>query len=288
MKTGISAGLLAHKAQQVATLATCWLVTRRDTTRYGFTTHVRDISTVPAPYNGITFLARSAFTPSEIGTRADLSVDNLEVAGILSSLTITESDLLAGRWDFATIEIFEVNYADLTQGVEKKRFGTLGNVSRRGGRFRAELRGLSQYLQHPIGEVFQTTCRAQLGDARCTVNLAGFTVTGNVDTPNGQIGFTDAARTEAAGWFDSGLLTWTSGANNGLLAHIRQHTAGGVLTFAQPMPFAIVAGDNYSLIAGCRKRAIDDCKTKFSNIANFRGEPYVVGMDKLLQIGRRA
>lgn len=287
MKTGISAGLLAAKQARVATLATCWLVTRRDTTRYGFTTHVADISDVPAPYNGITFQARSAFTPSEIDTNANLAVDNLEVAGILSSLTITENDLLAGRWDFATVEVFELNYADRTQGVEKKRFGTLGNVSRRGSGFRAELRGLMQYLQHPIGEVFQTTCRAQLGDARCTVNLASFTVTGAVGTPNGQVGFTHSARTEPAGWFDNGVLTWTSGANNGIQAHIRQHTAGGVFTFAQPMPFAIVAGDGYSLVAGCRKRLIDDCKTKFNNVNNFRGEPYVVGMDKLLQVGRR-
>ena len=285
MKTGISAGLLAHKAAGVATLATCWLVTRRDTTRYGFTTHVRDITDVPAPYNGITFQARSAFTPSEVGTRADLSVDNLEVAGILSSLTITENDLLAGRWDFATVEVFEINYNDRTHGVEKKRFGTLGNVSRRGAGFRAELRGLNQYLQHPIGEVFQTTCRATLGDARCGVALS--TIPGTVVTPNGQIGFTNAGHVEPAGWYDNGLATWTSGPNNGLQAHIRAHTAGGVFTFAQPMPFAIGVGDAYSLTVGCRKRAIEDCKTKFNNIANFRGEPYVVGMDKLIQIGRR-
>lgn len=286
MKTGISAGLLAHKAAGVATLATCWKITRRDTTVYGFTTHVRDITGVPG-YTGITFQSRSAFTPSEIGTRVDLSVDNLELAGILSSLTITENDLIAGRWDFATVEVFDVNYNDLSQGVEKKRFGTLGNVSRRGGGFRAELRGLNQYLQHPIGEVFQTTCRAQLGDARCTVNLAGFTVTGSVTSVGGQVAITDSGRAEAAGYFDNGILTFTSGANNGLQAHIRAHTSGGQLTFAQPLPFAIAGADTYSLVAGCRKRAIEDCKTKFNNLANFRGEPYVVGMDKLLQIGRR-
>lgn len=287
MRTGISTALLNHKASSVATLATCWLITRRDTTRYGFTTHVRDLN-LPAPYDVVTFQSRSAFTPSEVGTRADLSVDNLELAGIVSSLTITENDLIAGRWDFATVEIFDVNYADLSQGVEKKRFGTLGNVSRRGGGFRAELRGLNQYLQHPIGEVFQTTCRAQLGDARCTVNLAPMTVAGSIDTANGQIGFTDAARAEPAGWFDNGLMRWANGPNVGLFAHIRQHTAGGVFTFAQPMPFAITAGDAYDqMVPGCLKRAIEDCKTKFSNIANFRGEPYVVGMDKLLQVGRR-
>jgi uncharacterized phage protein (TIGR02218 family) len=277
----LSAELQAHQSGPAATLATCWDATRTDTQVFAFTTHVSDLTV-----DAVLYKSKSAFSATEIGTRSDSSVDNLELAGILSAETITEADMLSGKWDFAKIRVFQVNYLDLSQGKLKQRKGTLGNVSRRGARFVAELRGLMQQLQQPIGEVFQTTCRAKLGDARCAVNLTPFTVTGTIDSINGQVGFTDAARTEAAEYFTAGEFTWTSGSNNGLVAHIRKHAAGGVFTFSQPMPFALAVGDSYSMVAGCRKRLIEDCKTKFNNVVNFRGEPYVPGMDKLLQIGR--
>ena len=42
----------------------------------------------------------------------------------------------------------------------------------------------------------------------------------------------------------------------------------------------IQVGDEFTLYAGCDKSP-DICRTKFSNIVNFRGEPYVPGPDFL-------
>jgi hypothetical protein len=39
----------------------------------------------------------------------------------------------------------------------------------------------------------------------------------------------------------------------------------------------IANGNGYSVYPGCKKRLIADCKTKFANVVNFRGEPYVPG-----------
>jgi hypothetical protein len=47
------------------------------------------------------------------------------------------------------------------------------------------------------------------------------------------------------------------------------------------MPYPIVTGDACTLYAGCMKRFIEDCKTKFDNTVRFRGFPFVPGDDQI-------
>lgn len=51
------------------------------------------------------------------------------------------------------------------------------------------------------------------------------------------------------------------------------------------MPYAIAAGDSYAVTPGCRRRFEEDCKAKFNNVINFRGEPHLPGTDKMLKAG---
>jgi uncharacterized phage protein (TIGR02218 family) len=71
-------------------------------------------------------------------------------------------------------------------------------------------------------------------------------------------------------------LTFIDGLNAGLSMEVKQ-SASGVLTLHERMPFEIVAGDAYSVYAGCTKRAFEDCRDKFNNYVNFRGFPDVPG-----------
>lgn len=275
-----SAALIAHQAQETTTRAWCWKVTRTDSQVFGFTSVDRDLV-----IGGVTYLAASGFMPSAIDGQADLSVPNLEAMGILNSSTLTEVDMLAGKWDGAAVEIFECNYADLTQGTMSLRSGTLGNVSTGAVSFKAEIRGLAQSLQQSIGELYSPACSTNLGHpTRCTVGLGPFTVTGAVTTATSSRAFTDSSRAEASDYFGAGLITWTGGLNSGASMEVRDF-ASGAFTLSLPMPSAIQVGDTYTAIAGCRKRAITDCKNKFSNIVNFQGFPYVPGNDKVLGLG---
>jgi uncharacterized phage protein (TIGR02218 family) len=70
--------------------------------------------------------------------------------------------------------MFLVDYADLGQGILKLRRGWLGQVSVRDGMYVAELRGMTQKLQMAVGELFAPDCAADLGDARCGVDLTAF------------------------------------------------------------------------------------------------------------------
>ena len=188
MKT-ISTNLKNHLSQEVTSMCTCWLITRTDGQVFAFTDHDQDIV-----YGGRTYAAATGFTASAVSTTAQLNVDNLDVQGMLSSSSISEADLLSGLWDYATVEIFEVNWADLTQGAISVRYGTIGEVKAGAVAFTAEIRGLMQAMQQTVGEVFSYTCRTDLGSILCGLSITP--LTGTVLTAISQRSFIDPTRTE--------------------------------------------------------------------------------------------
>lgn len=278
MKT-LSAGLTSHIALEATSLSTCWKVTRTDGTVYGFTDHDVDL-----PVSGVTYAAATGYTRTAIRTESNLAVDNLDVAGALSASAITEADLVAGLWDYAAVEIFEVNWADLTQGTLKHRKGRLGEVKSGKLAFEAELRGLAQFLQQQIGRTYGPDCDAVFGDTRCGLSLGAYTVTGTLTGVTSNRVFTDSGRAEAAQYFAYGKITFTGGANSGRSMEVKSF-ASGAFTLFMPMPYTVAIGDTYTAIAGCDKTAAT-CKTTFSNLANFRGFPFMAGTDQMLSGGR--
>lgn len=281
MSKSLSTGLQAHLDAGVTTLCTCWKVTRTDSTVLGFTDHVASITV-----DGQAYAPTSAYSASSIEQRSDLAVPNLEVIGILDNAAITEDDLLGGLYDYAEINIYLVNYEDPTEFVQLRR-GWFGEVSAGDGRFTAELRGLAQALQQRIGEVTSPTCRADLGDTRCAVALATHTVSGSVTSVTDKTIFRDSSRTEAADFFAAGVLTWGTGAQNpSLQMEVKSFATDGTFTFVAPMRNQPATGDNYSVYRGCNKLATT-CTGVFSNILNFRGEPFLTGSDDLQKFGRQ-
>lgn len=270
-----SSNLTAHIAGEVTSIAICWKLTLVGGAVLGFTDHTSDLTISSQLYK-----AATGFSPTSVETKDKFSVDNLDVEGILDAASITEADIMAGKYDFAEIEIFMVNVTDLTQGIITHRRGWLGEVSVKNGQFVAEVRGLAQKLQQNIGEIFSPTCRAVFGDARCKANLASFTFAGTVNTVTSRQVFISTALTQAAGYFSGGEVQWLTGANAGRRMEIKEFS-NTQITLALPMPNNVTVGDTFNAIAGCDK-TIATCIAKFNNAVNFRGEPYVPGMDKML------
>ena len=158
--------------------------------------------------------------------------------------------------------------------------GTIGQVELKDTLYRAELRGLTQLFSQNIGELYTADCRADLGDTRCGIDLSALTVSGSVTEATDRYGFTDVTRTEEDGYWKGGLITWTSGANEGRKMEIRSF-ASGAFTLFLPMPSEIAVGDTYMAQPGCDK-TFETCCARYSNGINFRGEPYVPGTDAVL------
>jgi uncharacterized phage protein (TIGR02218 family) len=274
----ISPDLQAHLNSGATTLCWCWKIARSDGTTHGFTDH-----DVPVMFDGVAYEAVSGFTASEVQSTLGLAVDNLTVLGAVSSGAITEADLAAGLYDNASIEIWRVNWNSPEQRVLMRK-GNLGEVKRGRTAFQAEVRGLAHLLNQPVGRAYGYSCDADLGDARCTIDLSNPLYRG-VGTA---AAITDPRRFTATGldaftdqWFSGGKLTWTSGANTGRAMEVKRHGVVGVrvsLELWQQMSEIVAVGDAFIVTAGCDKQ-FSTCKAKFDNAVNFRGFPYMPGND---------
>lgn len=213
----ISANLLAHLQGTALTVSMLWKVTRADGQVFGFTDNSSDL-----PYLGTTYLASTGHAPSNIHSTADLSVDNLEVESVLNSTTITDADIAAGLWDNALVEIMVVNYMSLADGHMTLRKGTIGNIKTGRTSFVAELRGMTQPLQQTIGRSYKSGCDVLLGSTKCGVDLVPFTETGFATDVVDKRTFLDLAHVNANGYFDGGLIEWSSGANDTLRMEIKK------------------------------------------------------------------
>jgi uncharacterized phage protein (TIGR02218 family) len=271
----LPANLAAHVATRSTTLATALKITRTDGAVFGFTTH--DVEDVVA---GVPYKANPGLAVTDIVTAANAAVGNLELTTLHDGTTFTTSDVLGGVWRNASFILFRYNWASIADGIDTLMAGTLGEFELRQNTVIAELRDLRQYLQQSVGNASSKTCRARLGDARCAKVLTSFTYAGTLTGVTSNQVFTASARTEAAGWFDAGQITFTSGANIGRSAKIKSF-ASGTFTLALPLYGTVAIGDAYSVVAGCRKRLEEDCVAKFANALNFQGEPHRQGINSI-------
>ncbi len=278
----IPSALQARLASGVTTLAWCWVVTRRDGAVFGFTDHDQALDMV-----GVTCEPTSGFTPGALRVEANSSPARGAVFGAINSERVSESDLDNRVWDRANVELYRVDWTDPNLLV-KTFTGELGAMSRNETGFEAEISGLSARLNTRIGRVFADRCDAELGDARCGVSLqtedysSAITV---VSALNASAVLASSPSQAEAGWFQHGTLTWTAGANSGVNHRIRVDRISGddrVLEL-DPSPANLPqAADTAQINVGCDKR-FETCRSKFSNVLNFRGCPHMPGNDVLMR-----
>ena len=109
------------------------------------------------------------------------------------------------------------------------RTGWIGNITRTAeGEYKTELRGLTQALSQGIVRTYGVGCDAELGDARCTVDMTPFTTTStrrDRDQPARSSTTAGAAARRISDRCPAGTVTWTSGANTGYAMEIKEHVS---------------------------------------------------------------
>ncbi len=273
-----SPSLTAHLASGATTLCACWRVIRADGTVLGFTDHDRAIF-----FDAVEHEPETGLDASAAVSNSGLQVGGLDVTGAFASDKIDEDDLEAGLYDNARVEMWLVNWAAPDER-HLMRIGSIGEVRREGEAFTAEIRSLSHALDQERGRIFRATCDADLGDARCTVDLdsddwsASATV---LETDGFGSLLASVPGDRPTGFFDQGALVFASGANAGRKSEVLRHKRdddGDTITLWQPMAEAIEVGDAFTVSAGCDKR-FSTCRDRFANAVNFRGFPQMPGND---------
>jgi uncharacterized phage protein (TIGR02218 family) len=298
----LPAAIQSHLQGDLTTLAVCWRITRRDGVLILGTEHDQDLTIAtggspPNAYAG-TYLAHAGITGSDVRSTSDMSVDNMEVTGAinqgdLSLIDLSAADIEAGLFDDASVVLFMVNWQAPDDGQIVLRTGNIGEIRRTAeGQYRTELRGLAQRLTQNIVRTYGSSCDAELGDTRCGIDITALTSTGTVTAvgSNRQFSASVAYGSPAlgeAGYFNGGLVTWTSGANDTFSMEVKQDAIGspGDILLYLPMPYDIEVGDTFTIRPGCDKSAAM-CKGRFANLVNFRGHgAWVPGMGELAAFG---
>ena len=256
---------------RLSTIALIWRVERRDGVAIGLTSHDRDLAV-----DGFAYRAAPGMTPSAVKRSASLAADTMDVSGPLTAAAITERDLLAGRWDGARVAVHAVDWASGTI-VAALGEGRIGAVETRDDGFSAELAGIAALLDRPVSEETSPECRAELGDKRCRVAMTTRRAIARVTAGEGATLTLDRGE-PSANAYGGGLVRWIGGENSGLESAVAR-SAGAMLTLRAPPRFDPV-GALIEVIEGCDK-SLATCAARFGNAANFRGEPYLPGMDLL-------
>lgn len=257
---------------ELTTIALCWRIERHDGVTIGLTDHDRDLSV-----DGLVHRAAPGMTPSAIKRSDGLDADTMDVTGALTSTAISASDLIAGRWDGARVTLLAVDWANPGATVSFGE-GVIGAVETREEGFTAELRGPSAALDRPVVEETSPECRAELGDRRCRVAMAGRRRIARVTSYADSVVMLDTSE-PGANLYGLGLVRWLSGANTGTESAVAR-SEEAMVTLRRAPPFAVEAGTMVELVEGCDK-SIATCANRFANAANFQGEPYLPGIDLL-------
>ncbi|MEO1398236.1 MAG: DUF2163 domain-containing protein [Pseudomonadota bacterium] len=268
--------LADHLNGEVTTSCSAWTLTLANESRLGFTDHDTALMV-----DNVICEPGSGFRATEAASQLGMSIDDQEIEGALSGTMIRESDIRAGLFDGASVDIWLVNWA-APEAPFLQRRAHLGRISQSDGVFRADLEGLTAKLAAHTGRNYTRNCDALLGDARCGVdiNRSEFMTNVVVETVTqtrtlvvtGLDGYADA-------WFAGGTIRWTDGPNAGrsmeIASDVRSERS---LILWEAMADTIAPGDMATVTAGCDKR-FATCKTKFANPLNFRGHPHVPGDD---------
>jgi len=261
---------------ELETVATYWRLERKDGVTLGFTTHDSNLW-----FDGVLHSGTPGMVPSAVRRSASFEADSAEVRGAITSAVITTDDLKTGRFDGATVAIGLVDWETLER--QPIYSGKIGSVSQTDLGFSAEL--LSRKNDLALDPVPRTspTCRAVFCGLGCGLSSARFTHEATVsaqDSVNNAVTLTsDATPAQMLG----GTLRWLDGPYAGITMHVIG-LLGSALVLDRAIDDTIPVGTCLLAIEGC-DHTLATCSSRFNNVLNFQGEPFVPGNDLIVRYG---
>lgn len=250
-------------------------------------------------HDGETYEPEGGLDATAHRREASLRDHSLEAAGIISSDRITFEDLDAGLYNGArlTMKLVDLRYpwaAPATTSVFVVR-----RVSFDGEGWRAEIEGITALLKRVTGRVYGAACPYKFGSASpdaagragCGIDATLWTqydvevatVTSDRLVFEAKSSAPNELPTSADDWYTDGWLIWATGDNAGITCDIRDFVnTSREITLHLETPYPIQVGDRFAIVAG-DDHSFTTCKDKFSNAANFGGDPFIPGTAKAVQ-----
>lgn len=222
------------------------------------------------------------FTRGSITTKVGMEVSTMNMT-VSARITDTVNGLplltfmLQKGFNDCVIKVetcFMPTAGDTSAGTIIDFMGIIGDCND-GGRSQAtvQCKSLVALLQQQVPlRVLQPGCSYTLFDTGCTLSRAAFKVS-NAVSATSTVNTITTTLAQADGYFDQGVIEFTSGANSGQKVCVRQY-ASHIVTMTAALPNAPQIGDTFDIYPGCDKTRAT-CQNKFSNLANFGGQPFV-------------
>lgn len=235
-------------------------------------------------YNGNTYLGNSILVDGlKYKAALGLEVDQQQITVAARSIDTISGGapflqaLRDGSFDGCEIERDRVFFSDYIGGTAigsvtlfKGRLGVIDQI----GRTSAKLTVNSDLVLLDIDmprNVYQPTCLHTLYDSGCTLVKNAFGTSGTVGCGStaSTINWSAASPKHL-----QGSITFTSGVNAGVTANVNNVAAGTALGLGYPLQSVPSRGDTFTVYYGC-DHTPGTCQSKFNNLVNFRGFPYV-------------
>lgn len=284
----IAAVLKARLATVSLSMCQIMEITRTDGMIYRFTDHDVDV-----PVDGVDFTSEASFTPTNIIATGRGSVGSFQIDTYFKLGAFAEDDVRTGVFDGARVKVWAVDWKDPTFGRIPLFNGSINEVKYTNEKVaRITCTGMLGRFVKMLGEKYSANCRAILGDERCRVDIESMKLLGTVATATAnriQLTALDVGLVaKATDWATLGVVLWATGLNAGTSLDVLKHTlapaaganpARATIKLYEIPPRPITVGDTFWLYPGCNKILLQDCKLKFNNVLNFRGEPHVPTAD---------
>lgn len=260
----------------------------------------------PITVGGLTYLTGLTITRSAFTQKTGLQVQSVDLTiqpqadNPGGAVTIAGGGFLsqcrAGAFDGGIVTVSKGFFnkpaagrqLDLSPGIVPWFQGVVDQIQV--GRFSVDLtiNDIVQLLNVQMPRnILQSGCVHALFDAGCTLVKATFTTSGSISSGVTANSF-NTGLTQANGYFDMGVITFTSGILSGSSYAISTYlNASGNVKAVAPWAALPTAGDTFTIVPGCDKSQAT-CTTKFSNLPHYRGAPYVPQPETLYDGGTSA
>lgn len=277
---------LKHK---VVRFATCWQITRSDSTILRLTDHSEQLY-IGASY----YKPAGGANASAIASEAGMKPQNLDIVGIIDSNEITTDDLRAGLYRGAEVIQYLVDWMYPWSGYFETNYYTIGSVTFSGNVYTAELLGPTHQLEKLTGRVASKRCDYVLGQHPCGVNMASFNWDAQevltVQYPRHTFrSDPDVGSPHPSGvshmWIGA-VIDWDSGNNSGLSSVVAEYTTGTrEFTLYEPLPYDIEIGDEFTIYNTCNHDATA-CSSSikaYYQMKEYGGLPDMPGLNETIK-----
>jgi uncharacterized phage protein (TIGR02218 family) len=277
-------------SNSVSYFADTYLITLLD----GSTIYRWTSADVDLVISGQTFRSQGANGPliqrGSYNQSARLTVDTLDLTLVGGVYLIGGKTLpqlaVQGYFDGARVQVDHLIGPDLpgalALGVLPKFFeGRVAAMDPNGAQVALQLKSELESLNVLLPRfMLQPACGNAVYDANCGLVRATFTIAGTATggTTTTVTSTSAAIIAKATGYFDLGVLAFTSGALNGSRRAVKASVlATGVTTFTMALPFASAPanGDTFTVYPGCHRDKNDCGASKFNNLAQHRGYSHI-------------